>query len=96
MLRQRRSCAIYFRKPVVVNTYAVYARDIAPLGFKTVEMSQLVSNQVVEQVLELLNNSSMREKWGETNYQLGLRYFSYTVARRKLAARLSNLFGESL
>ena len=34
--------AIYFRKPVVVNTYAVYARDIAPLGFKTIEMTQLV------------------------------------------------------
>ncbi|HEY2953495.1 MAG TPA: glycosyltransferase family 4 protein, partial [Verrucomicrobiae bacterium] len=40
--------AIYFRKPVVVNTYAVYARDIAPLGFKTIEMNQLVTNQVVE------------------------------------------------
>ena len=27
--------AVYFGKPVVVNTYAVYARDIDPLGFKT-------------------------------------------------------------
>ena len=35
--------AIYFGKPVVVNTYAVYARDSDPLGFKTIEMSQVVT-----------------------------------------------------
>src|SRR6185295_1084667 len=36
--------AVYFRKPVLVNTYAVYARDIGPLGFKTIEMPQMISN----------------------------------------------------
>lgn len=88
--------AVYFRKPVVVNTYAVYARDIAPLGFKTIEMPQLVTNQVVEQTREILRNNKLREEWAENNYSLGLKYFSYSVARRKLAARLANLFGEGL
>jgi mannosylglucosylglycerate synthase len=88
--------AVYFRKPVVVNTYAVYARDIAPLGFKTIEIPQLVSNQAVAQTREILNNAALREEWAENNYQLGLKYFSYTVLRRKLAARLANLFGEGL
>lgn len=88
--------AIYFRKPVVVNSYAVFARDIAPLGFKCIEMSQLVSNQVVEQTQRILTDSALRADWAETNYQLGLRYFSHSVARRKLAARLSNLFGEGV
>jgi len=88
--------AVYFRKPVVVNTYTVYARDIAPLGFKTIEMTQLVSNQVVEQTRELLHNKVQREEWAETNYKLGLKYFSYAVAQRKLAARLANLFGEGI
>jgi glycosyltransferase involved in cell wall biosynthesis len=46
--------AIYFGKPVVVNTYAVYARDIDPLGFKTIEMSQLVTREVVEQTRAVL------------------------------------------
>jgi mannosylglucosylglycerate synthase len=87
--------AIYFRKPVVVNTYAVYARDIAPLGFKTIELPQLVTNQAVEQTRQILENESMRREWTETNFQLGLKYFSYAVARRKLATRLANLFGES-
>src|SRR6266567_3450418 len=88
--------AIYFGKPVVVHTYAVYARDIAPLGFRTIEMTQLVSHQVVEQTREILRNKSLREKWAKINYELGLKYFSYAVARRKLAARMANLFGEGV
>ena len=86
--------AIYFRKPVVVNAYAVYARDIAPLGFQTIEMPQLISNEVVERTREILRNRSLREEWADTNYRLGLKYFSHAVARRKLAARMANLFGE--
>lgn len=88
--------AVYFRKPVVVNTYAVYARDIDPLGFKTIEMSQLVTREIVDQTRELLNDSNKREDWATTNYGLCVKYFSYSVARRKLWARLANLFGEGL
>ncbi len=86
--------AIYFRKPVVVNSYAVYARDIDPLGFKVIEMSQLVTNEVVEQTREVLGNAAMREKWGDVNFELGRRFFSFSVARRKLAGRIASLFGE--
>lgn len=88
--------AVYFGKQVVVNTYAVYARDIDPLGFKTVEMSQLVTREVVEQVRAVLHDTTLRGEWAKTNFALGLKYFSYAVARRKLAARLANLFGEGV
>lgn len=88
--------AIYFGKPVLVNTYAVYARDIDPLGFKTIEMSQVVTRELVEQTREILSNQTLRNDWAKTNFNLGLKYFSYSVARRKLAARLANLFGEGL
>ncbi len=88
--------AIYFGKPVVVNTYAVYARDIDPLGFKTIELPQLVTRDVVEQTRRILEDASLRAEWAQTNYQLGLKYFSFAVARRKLAARLANLFGEGV
>lgn len=86
--------AIYFRKPVVVNTYAVYARDIEPLGFKTIAMSQLVTREVVDQTRAVLASPLLREEWAKINYDLGMKYFSYSVARRKLSARLANLFGE--
>jgi mannosylglucosylglycerate synthase len=88
--------AIYFGKPVVVNSYAVYARDIDPLGFKTIEMSQLITREVVEQTREVLENAKLRAEWAETNYRLCVKYFSYSVAKRKLAARLANLFGEGI
>ena len=88
--------AVYFSKPIVVNTYAVYARDIDPLGFKTVEIPHLVTREVIEQTREILTNRALRDAWALTNYELGLKYFSYAVARRKLAARLANLFGEGV
>ncbi|MDI1249446.1 MAG: glycosyltransferase family 4 protein [Lacunisphaera sp.] len=88
--------AIYFGKPVVVNSYAVYARDIDPLGFKTIEMSQLVTGETVEQVRTVLHDPALRAEWARDNFALGLKYFSYSVARRKLAARLANLFGEGV
>lgn len=88
--------AVYFGKPVVVNTYAVYARDIAPLGFQCIEMSQVLSNDAVAKTREILRSPALREQWARNNYELGLKYFSYAVARRKLAARLANLFGEGV
>jgi len=88
--------AVYFGKPVVVNTYAVYARDIDPLGFKTVELTQLVTRDVVEQARAVLQDRGLSAEWACTNYALGVKYFSYSVARRKLAARISNLFGEGV
>jgi glycosyltransferase involved in cell wall biosynthesis len=86
--------AVYFRKPVVVNSYAVYARDIDPLGFKTIEMSQIVTRAVVDQTRLVLSDEKLRADWAETNFALGLRYFSHAVLCRKLAARLASLFGE--
>ncbi len=88
--------AVYFCKPVVVNTYAVFARDLDPLGFKTIEMTQLVTKDVVEQVREILRDEALRNQWAMINYDLGLKYFSFAVARRKLAARLANLLGEGV
>jgi mannosylglucosylglycerate synthase len=79
-----------------VNTYTVYARDIDPLGFKTIELTQLVTRDVVEQVRDLLQDPATRRDWAKINYALGVKYFSYAVARRKLAARLANLFGEGV
>lgn len=87
--------AVYFGKPVVVNTYAVYARDIEPLGFKTISMSQLVTNEVVSKTREILTNTAMREEWAQINFELGRRFFSYAVLKRRLAGRLATLFGES-
>jgi hypothetical protein len=59
-------------------------------------MAQLVTREVVECVRTVLRDKHLRDQWALTNYSLGLKYFSYSVARRKLAARLANLFGEGI
>jgi len=63
--------AIYFSKPVVVNTYAVDAHDIDPSGFETIEMTQLVTKDIIEQTREILLNVKLREEWAKTNDQPG-------------------------
>ena len=59
-------------------------------------MTQLVTREVVEQTRQIFEDKALRDEWALTNYELGLKYFSYSVARRKLVARLANLFGEGI
>jgi hypothetical protein len=56
--------------------------------------SQLATNEVIQQTREILRNETLRAEWAKINYELGLKYFSWAVARRKLAARPANLLGE--
>jgi len=55
-----------------------------------------VTRDVVEQARAVLQDRGLSAEWACTNYALGVKYFSYSVARRKLAARISNLFGEGV
>ncbi len=80
--------AVYFRKPLLVNLYAIYLRDIKPLGFKAVEMSGYVTNSTVRQVEEILSNQELREEWCNINYDICQRHFSYKVLQNKLKLRL--------
>jgi len=54
---------------------------------------RLATGKAVGRTRAILHDASLREEWARANYALGLKYFSYAVARRKLAARLANLFG---
>ncbi len=76
--------AVYFRKPIVVNNYSIYSHDIKPLGFRVVEMDDFVSNETIRRTVEVLDNPSLAEKMVEVNYDLALKYFSYTNLEKKL------------
>lgn len=85
--------AIYFRKPIVVNNYSIYATDIRPKGFAVIEFDEFVTDEVVEHTLEVLDNPALQAEMAEKNYQLALRHFSYDMLRRKLRVQLANAFG---
>jgi len=88
--------AIYFRKPLLVNRYDVFVRDIEPQGFDVVVMDGYVSERVVREVREILESPERRQRMVEHNYAVAKRHYSYAVLRRRLAFLISNFFGIEL
>ena len=75
---------IYFKKPIVVNTYSIYIKDIKPKGFSVVEIDGYVTEKAAEQTKQILDNPVLCQKMVDHNYELGKQYFSYTVLERIL------------
>jgi glycosyltransferase involved in cell wall biosynthesis len=80
--------ALYFRKPVVVNTYSIYTKDIKPRGFDVIELDGYVTDAAVEATREVLDNAERRQNMVDLNYSLGREHFSYDTLRRELSAAL--------
>ncbi|MEN0111140.1 MAG: glycosyltransferase, partial [Planctomycetota bacterium] len=85
--------AFYFRKPVLVNRYSIYISDIEPKGFDVITMNGYLTRDVVQRVREVVDNPDIRERMVERNFELGKRFFSYAVLRRKLRALVTNVTG---
>ncbi len=85
--------AVYFKKPLLVNRYGVFARDIEPKGFKVPIMEGFVSKEVVDEVRRLLEDPEHRRETVEHNYKIATRYYSYTVLRKCLGTLLAGLRG---
>ena len=88
--------ALYFSKPVVVNTYSIYTKDIKPKGFSVIELDGYVTRDAVEQTKQVLADPKLCQEMVDHNYELGKRFFSYDVLRRRLdiaAIKYPELFG---
>ncbi len=87
--------AVYFRRPVLVNNYTIYAIDIKPKGFRAIEFDGFITNETVEKVRQVLTDTSgMVAEMTEQNYQLARRYYSFGLLERQLCALLQIFFGE--
>ncbi len=80
--------AIYFKKPVVVNAYSIYTKDIKPKGFSVIEIDGYVTEAAVEKTKVALDNQQFRQQMVDHNFKLGLEFFSYGVLHRGLRALL--------
>ena len=76
--------AIYHRKPIVVNTYSIYSKDIKPKGFLAIEMEGYVTQAVVDLTKKVLSDPDLRQKAVDRNYEIGNQTFSYATLRRRL------------
>jgi glycosyltransferase involved in cell wall biosynthesis len=85
--------AIYFRKPVLINRYAIFVRDIEPKGFDLIAMDGFLDEKSVDQVREILRSPQRLREMVQQNYTVAARHYSYAVLRRWLNTLLVNFFG---
>lgn len=85
--------AIYFKKPLLINRYAVFARDIEPMGFRLVVMDGFITKKNVEEVRKILYDREYCKDMVEHNYNVALRHFSYSVLKKRLQSILVYSFG---
>jgi len=82
--------AIFCRKPILVNRYAIFETDIEPLGFKTAVIENYVTEETLKQVRRLLDDEEHRAASAFHNFELGKKLFSYELLEKKLKAILDN------
>ena len=85
--------AFYNRKPTLVNRYSIFVTDIEPRGFQVISMNGYLTKSVVEHVQRVIRDEEYRRNMVDHNYELGKRFFSYSVLRRKLRALITNFTG---
>ena len=85
--------AIYFKKPILVNTYSIYSIDIKPKGFKVIEIDGYVTRRSVNKARAILDDRQQYKEIVEYNFQKAKKYYSYTILERKLSNLISNRMG---
>lgn len=85
--------AIYYCRPIVVNTYSIYTMDIKPKGFKVIEIDGYVSASAVRQARKVLTDPEYRHEMVKHNYETAQKYFSYSILRKKLKNLISDCTG---
>jgi len=85
--------ALYYRKPIVVNNYAIFATDIRPKGFKVIEFDDYITEKTLQDTRRILDDQAIQDELCTYNYALALRHFSYKVLRSQFRVLLANAFG---
>jgi len=88
--------AIYFKKPMLINRYANFVRDIEPLGFDLAVMDGFLSKKTVQNVIGILESSKRRKKMVNGNYTIAAQHYSYSVLRNQLSAIMKSFFADGV
>jgi hypothetical protein len=86
--------AIYFKKPMLINRYANFVRDIEPLGFDLAVMDGFLSKKTVQSVIDILESSKRRKKMVTGNYTIAAQHYSYSVLRNQFSAIMKSFFAD--
>jgi glycosyltransferase involved in cell wall biosynthesis len=85
--------AVYFKKPLLINRYATFVRDIEPKGFDLIAMDGYLNRKTVSRVKEILTSPEHRESMVNTNYEIALKHYSYAVLEKCAERLLVKFFG---
>ncbi|UCF95305.1 MAG: glycosyltransferase family 4 protein [Desulfobacterales bacterium] len=85
--------AVYFCKPIVVNTYSIYTMDIKPKGFSVIEIDGYVTDEAVRKTRQVLTDPELRAKMAVHNYATAKKYYSYSVLFKKLRNLIADCTG---
>jgi len=85
--------AIYFCRPIVINTYSIYTMDIKPKKFKVIEIDGYVSDEAVRRAKKVLTDPEFRNEMVAHNFRTARKYFSYSILRKKLENLISDCSG---
>ena len=85
--------AIYFKKPILINRYPTFIRDIEPKGFDLVVMDRFLNGDIVQRVKGILESPEKKEKMVNLNYKIARRHYSYIELRKYLIGLIVSFFG---
>jgi glycosyltransferase involved in cell wall biosynthesis len=76
--------AVYFRKPIVVNRYSIYSKDIRPKGFRAIELEGYVTQAAIRQTQTVLDDPVYCKEMVDHNYRVACDYFSFSALQQNL------------
>ena len=86
--------AIYFKKPLLVNRYSTFVRDIEPQGFDLAVMDGFLSKKTIQAVSDILCSRDREHKMVNHNFDIASKHYSYAVLRYHLNAIFNRFFGD--
>ena len=84
--------AIYYKKPILVNRYATFIKDIEPKGFDLITIDGHLTSQVVYHVREILESPKRKKRMVNHNYKIAKQHYSYKVLQQQLNAIINKIF----
>ena len=86
--------AVYLKKPILVNRYSTFVKDIEPLGFKLPLMDGFLSKKTVQEVKAILESPEARDEMVNHNFKIACRHYSFTVLRNQLDLHMRSLLDD--
>jgi glycosyltransferase involved in cell wall biosynthesis len=76
--------AVYHKRPIVCNRYAIYRTDIEPCGIRPVLFDGFPTHETVEEIHRVLDDAEYQREMVDHNYEIANEFFSYEVLEHEL------------